>query len=255
MKLPTLWIAAAFAAGIALASFKPEASLAMWIAAAATGILAGGILLWRGRATEAWFLALAGWLALGGAALGVERGSLPADYVTRRISSGALDTSVALRWSGRLRDDPSLLPWGRQFVIDLSSVEVGGQALTVSGGLRLNLYHKAKTDSYAEEAPLANLRAGDMVEVLAKAKPPRNFMDPGAFDRRGYLARQKIDLVGTLRDPALLQITGRPRPSILQRMARARGRLLAKLDTLFAGQPQRAAVLRAMLLGDRSFVD
>ncbi|HEY7825842.1 MAG TPA: ComEC/Rec2 family competence protein [Candidatus Acidoferrales bacterium] len=255
MKLPTLWIAAAFAAGIALASFKPEASFEIWIAAAAATIMAGGILLWRGRATEAWILALAGWLALGGVALGVERGSLPADHVTRRIASGALDTSVALRWSGRLRDDPAVLPWGRQFVIDLSSVEVGGQTLKVSGGLRLNLYPEAKTEPTADEASLADLQAGDEVEVLAKAKPPRNFMDPGAFDRRGYLARQKIDLVGTLRDSALLQITGRPGPSILQRMAQARGRLLAQLDTLFAGQPQRAAVLRAMLLGDRSFVD
>lgn len=255
MKLPTLWIAAAFAAGIALASLRTEASLGMWIGAAAATIFSGGILVWRGRATAAWILALAAWVALGGAALGVERGSLPADHVTRRIASGALDTSVALRWSGRLRDDPVELPWGRQFVVDLSSVEAGGRTFPVSGGLRLNLYHDAKTDSSADEAVLAGLQAGDMVEVLAKAKPPRDFMDPGAFDRRGYLARQKIDLVGTLRDPALLQATGRPKPSAMQRMARARGRLLAQLDALFAGQPKRAAVLRAMLLGDRSFVD
>jgi competence protein ComEC len=34
-----------------------------------------------------------------------------------------------------------------------------------------------------------------------------------------------------------------------------RGNLLARLDALFAGQPDREALLRAMLLGDRSFVD
>jgi competence protein ComEC len=34
-----------------------------------------------------------------------------------------------------------------------------------------------------------------------------------------------------------------------------RGNLLARLDMLFADQPDREAVLRAMLLGDRSFVD
>jgi hypothetical protein len=32
--------------------------------------------------------------------------------------------------------------------------------------------------------------------------PPRNFLDPGAFDLRGYLARQKIDLIGSLRSGA-----------------------------------------------------
>ena len=255
MKLPTLWIAAAFAAGIALASLRPEPSLRMWIAAVAATILAGGILIWRRRVTEAWILALAGWLALGGVALGVERGSVPADHVTRLIASGALDTAVPLRWRGLLREDPALLPWGRQFVIDLDSVEIGGRTQPASGGLRINLYRDAKTEFSADAGSPANLQAGDLVEVLANAKPPRNFMDPGAFDRRGYLARQKIDLLGTLRDPALLQIVGRSRPSILQRMARARGRLLAQLDALFEGQPERAAVLRAMLLGDRSFVD
>src|SRR5262249_23305643 len=38
-------------------------------------------------------------------------------------------------------------------------------------------------------------------------------------------------------------------------LARAHGILLERVDRLFAGQPANAAVLRAMLLGDRSFVD
>ena len=99
------------------------------------------------------------------------------------------------------------------------------------------------------------LRAGDRVEALLRARPPRNFLDPGAFDVRGYLARQQIDLTGSLRSGVLLQLIDRPRPTLLQRLARVRGDLLARLDALFPGQPQRAAVLRAMLLGDRSFVD
>jgi competence protein ComEC len=77
----------------------------------------------------------------------------------------------------------------------------------------------------------------------------------GAFDVRGCLARQKIDLVGSLRSGELLRLIDRPRPTFLQRLARARGELLARVDALFASQPDRAAVLRAMLLGDRSFVD
>ena len=84
---------------------------------------------------------------------------------------------------------------------------------------------------------------------------PRNFLDPGAFDIHGYLARQKIDLIGSLRSGELLRLVDRPTPTLLQRLARARGNLLARLDALFAGQPDRQAVLRAMLLGDRSFVD
>ena len=38
-------------------------------------------------------------------------------------------------------------------------------------------------------------------------------------------------------------------------LARTRRKLRERIDALFAGKPQVAGVLRAMLLGDRSFVD
>ncbi len=166
------------------------------------------------------------------------------------IAAGQLNTSTALRWHGRLREDPLTLPWGRRYDIDLESVESAGVLLPVSGGLRANLYGESHMDAAPQD-----LRAGDRVEALLRAQPPRNFLDPGAFDLRGYLAGQKIDLTGSLRSGELLSLTGRQRPTVLQRLARARGNLLARLDSLFAGQPKISAVLRAMLLGDRSFVD
>ncbi|OLC83033.1 MAG: DNA internalization-related competence protein ComEC/Rec2 [Acidobacteria bacterium 13_1_40CM_4_57_6] len=48
---------------------------------------------------------------------------------------------------------------------------------------------------------------------------------------------------------------GSPTPSIGTILAKARRRLRDEIDELFAGTPQVAGVLRAMLLGDRSFVD
>jgi competence protein ComEC len=78
---------------------------------------------------------------------------------------------------------------------------------------------------------------------------------PGAFDARGYLATQGIDLTGSLRSIELLQLIDRPAPTLAQRLARVRGSLLARNDQIFRDQPQQAALLRAMLLGDRSFVD
>jgi competence protein ComEC len=120
----------------------------------------------------------------------------------------------------------------------------------VKGGLRASLYNSPR----ANGAP-GDLHAGDRVEALLRTRPPRNFLDPGAFDLHGYLALQRVDLTGSLRNGELLQLIGRPPPTPLQELARVRGALLARLDGLFAGQPQRAAVLRAMLLGDRSFVE
>lgn len=72
MKRPVLWLVAAFATGIGLATRWPG-SLRMWIAVAALAILAAGILLWRVHRASAWVLALIAWTARGALATGIER--------------------------------------------------------------------------------------------------------------------------------------------------------------------------------------
>jgi len=249
MKLPAVWMVAAFAAGIALSEVWPHAPWP-WIAAAALGILLGAVFAWRKRIVAAGAVALIVWVVLGGLALAVERATVPANHVSRLLSAGRIETNEPLRWRGRLREDPASLPWGRRYVIDLEQVETAGLILPVVGGLRANLYGDAHLASGPE-----GLRAGDRIEALIKARRPRNFLDPGSFDARGYLAGQGIDLTGSLRSGELLQLIDHPTPTLRQRLVRARGKLLARLETMLAGQPDRAAVLRAMLLGDRSFVD
>ena len=254
MKLPALWILAAFAAGIGMAERWPG-SLRLWALVAAAGILIGGIFVagfpaWRHCAVVAWVFAMMAWVAIGGLAASVERATVSPNHIARLIAAADVDTSIALRWRGRLREDPLRLPWGQRFEIDLEQVEAAGAALRTSGGLRVNFYPGARV---AE--PPAGLRAGDRVEILVKARPPRDYLNPGAFDVKGFLAREKIDVIGSLRSGELLQLVDRPSPTISQRLARARGTLLARLDSLFAGHPERGAVARAMLLGDRSFVD
>jgi competence protein ComEC len=225
-------------------------SLGLWAAVATVGIVSGAVLVWRCFSSPAWILALLAWMAVGGLSFGVERFAVPKNHVARLVAQNRIDLSVPLRWRGRLREDPMGLPWGHHYEIELEQAEIAGQIVPVSGGLRLNFY----SGTHAAD-PAADLRAGYRIEALAKAKPPRNFLDPGAIDIRGMLARQGVDLLGNLRSGELLQVIDRPPPTISQRLARARGNLLARLDSLFAEQPERSAILRAMLLGDRSFVD
>jgi competence protein ComEC len=250
MKLPALWIAAAFAAGIALVLRWPHQP-STYAAVSALAIIAGGIFIWRRFLFAAALCALAAWTALGGLAFGIEQAAVPANHVTRLIAASRIDLPEPLRWRGRLREDPLVMPWGRRYEIDIEQVESGGQILAASGGLRANIYNNPRQPIEIAET----LRAGDRVEALVRARPPRNFLDPGAFDIHGYLARQRVDLIGSLKSGELLRLVDRPKPTLLQRLARMRGNLLARLDMLFAGQPDREAVLRAMLLGDRSFVD
>lgn len=191
---------------------------------------------------------LLSWAMLG--FLGVCIAEQPRDpnYVISLIDQGRLPLKTPLRWHGHSRDEPTRLPWGCGYEIELSGVEIEGALRPAQGGLRLSF--TARPDG---EPP--QLHAGEEVAVLTEAKRPQVFRDEGAFDRRTYLAQQNIDLVATLRAPKLIERIGSPSPTIATLLAHARRRLRDEIDELFLGNPQAAGVLRAMLLGDRSFVD
>jgi competence protein ComEC len=174
---------------------------------------------------------------------------LPTNHVTSFIQQGRLSLQSPLRWHGRLRDEPTKLPWGYGIEIDLTAVEFQGAPLPTQGGLRLSF------TPHPEETPLPELHAGDEVSVLTEARLPQVFRDEGVFDRRTYLAQQRIDLVATLRAPELIERVAISPGTLSTRLARVRRRLREEIDSLCSGSPQTAALLRAMLLGDRSFVD
>jgi competence protein ComEC len=256
MKLPSLPIVAAFAGGILIAGavlthFPAQFAARVWLALALAWLAAGAATLASRRAGVwlAWSSAMAAWLCLGGAAATLERVAVPQNLASTLVDAGQLNSKEPLRWTGRLRQDPVRLPWGLRYEIGLEGVEVAGTEVPVSGGLRVNYYWEPDG---ADPPPT---RAGDRVEALVRAKAPRNFGDPGGFDYRGYLERQNINLEGSLRSGELLTIVNTPRLRISDHLARARGRLLAALDEVLAGQPGRAAVARAMLLGDKSFIE
>lgn len=252
MKLPALWIAAAVAAGIVLAGVQP-ARPAVWLAFTAAAILAGFGCVRRQRLALAWSFGLAAWVFLGALAASFENMATPPHHVTRLLPSGNLDTSEPLRWRGQLRSDPVQLPWGFRCEVDLDEVEAGGQPFRISGGLRLTYFRNERAPEARPGGP--PLRAGDRVEALVRARPPRNYLNPGAFDARAQLARIGIHLLGTLRSTELLRQIEGPPPSLAHRFARLRGTLLERLDRMYAAAPEHAAVLRAMLLGDYSFID
>src|SRR5262249_46745576 len=117
------------------------------------------------------------------------------------------------------------------------------------GGLRLSFTPRSDEDSLPE------LHAGDHVSVLTDAKLPQVFRDEGAFDRRAYLAQHNIDLVATLRSSQLIERVSVSHGTLATRIAHVRQLFREEIDDLCGGSSQVDGVLRAMLLGDRSFVD
>jgi len=105
------------------------------------------------------------------------------------------------------------------------------------------------------EPGLPELHAGDEFAVLTAARLPLLYKDAGAFDRREFLSQQNIHVQATLRASALLQKIGTPPASLETQLARWRGNLRNELDAFFPASPEVAGILRAMLLGDRAFID
>jgi competence protein ComEC len=212
-------------------------------------VFAGILLTIVGRVLQAAATSLCAWIFLGLLGACAAEQPRPANHILSLAAANRIDLRAPLRWHGTLREEPARLPWGIGYEIELTCVEYQNQRIPTLGGLRLSF-----TPHPDDSAP-PELHAGDAITVVAQAKQPQVFRDEGAFDRRAYLASQNIDLVAILRAPELLTRTAEARTSVSVAVARARHRLRDEVDMLFTNRPEVAGVLRAMLLGDRSFVD
>jgi competence protein ComEC len=260
VKSPAVAITAAFVCGIAI-GLRPSMAahagsrelVAGFFIAGAAMLGLGLFFVARGYLWAAGCAALFCWAFLGFVGACTAQQPRATDHVISLVEGGKLRLHTPLRWHGQLRDEPARLPWGYGYEINLAGVDYQDNFLPLRGGLRLSFSQQHDTEG--RDLPPPDVRAGDAITVVAEARQPQVFRDEGAFDRRAFLATQNIDLVATLRAPELLErvAVARVTPSVL--ISRARRRLRDEVDVLFAAQPEVAGVLRAMLLGDRSFVD
>jgi competence protein ComEC len=259
VRAPAVAIVAAFVCGIALGLYPPfsqfttsRAQLGTCFAACMLFVVVALVFLRLEKIAASAAISLLCWFLLGLTSSAIAQQPLAPNHISELIEHGQLSLKTPLRWHGVLRDEPSRLPWGIGYEIDLRAVDYEDEFVSVAGGLRLNFTPHTPADATV----LPPLHAGDAVDVVAEAKRPPIFRNEGAFDRRAYLATQNIDLIATLRSPKLLQKTSTSKSqSIANQIARVRARLRDELDTLLANDSQSAGTLRATLLGDRSFVD
>ena len=250
MRIPAVAIAVAFAGGILLGRglHLSHGVLQFSFLGIISLLIVALLFAWRDKLWAAAIFLLMGWVCLGTIAMVVASRPLPAEHVLSRVAAGQIELRTPLRWYGRLRSEPARLPWGVGLEMELSGVETAEGMIPISGGMRMGFTPK-------EGETLPEVHAGDEVSVMAQARLPLVFRDAGAFDRRGYLAQQNIHLLATLRASSLLERVSTQPATMETRLARLRALLRERLDALYTDAPQAAGVLRAMLLGDRSFVD
>lgn len=152
-------------------------------------------------------------------------------------------TPVVLR--GRLADDPIRERGRLRFLLDVETAGEEGSRRPAPGRALLTL---------RDPEGRARIRAGDFVETTARIRSARNFRNPGSFDYRRHLQKERIHILGSVKSPLLVSRIAPPgRFDPAARLHRLRTRLRVRLDRGL-DRPEDADLrgfLAAILLGER----
>jgi len=179
-----------------------------------------------------------------------------------------LDDPVRLRGYVRIPTEP--LELADRFVLEVESIF---EDTAARGGVRVTVRRREG------DTPLT-LDYGQRVEFLCRLRRPRNFGNPGSFDRVGYLEKQNIHLLATVRPGTPIHDLGdgggAAGEAAMWSVRRAAKKRLDALLRSKAEQPpggpseasfeasseatseassEAQAILKAMLLGDRSLLN
>lgn len=240
MSRPLLLLAIALGAG-ALAGAGLPLSAATLLAGLAAVLL--GLAL---AAPSRWAVAGLAFAAsaIGATAAAVESIEYDRAPLRRAVEGGTLDgLPVLVRGTaaedGRERDDRWTL------VVDVRSVEWGGEARTLPGRARIDVRGGATRRDVVQ---------GDELEVWAELYAPHGFGTPGAFDAAAEARRDGVHAAGSCKSPRLVRRRAGPPGGLRGLVARIRAAARRRLQQAVLPGPEQGLV-RAMVLGDRTGMD
>ena len=260
MKCPLLILAACFALGILAAHLlAPDfAGISLLLAAASACLLAGLIFLRRERITLAAWFALVGFVVAGmAAAAGFQYRFLPNDV--HYLSGWGVDLKRSVETEGVIASNPIRSHNSFRFDLECRRVEHGGEWRKVRGKIQVRLFTPANAQSWAAIEALG-LHYGNLIQAPVRFEKPWVYQNPGSFDFRWWLeAINDISWEGTVRSPLAVRKISESRASRLPLLVQnVRSSLLQGIDRLYpqwSPEGRVGAVIKAVLLGDRSSLD
>jgi competence protein ComEC len=252
-RMPVLWAAGWFCAGVALARFSSQPAI-VWLLAL---LLLGGLITVKVRTPWVRLVPLAGlWIAVGFACAEIQ----PAPSQQKELRAFADNVTRELRGQVvRVRHlEPAETDDGQPGVsidIAVEAIEYDTPDLTrmdpVTGGARLTVIGNAPA-----------LHCGDRLDGPMRMRLPEQYRDPGAWQYGDALLEQGIGAHGTIRAENLAIRTGPPgwRCRIYAAQSWASQRMRKYVDSpanrslphTMRMDPADAGMIDAMLFGDRS---
>jgi len=175
--------------------------------------------------------------------------------VGRLFDQGVIPAGEPVEVIGRLLGPPERAPRRVYLDIGVQQITVRRQMHRAGGRLRLMVVlgdESAQHDFARLQA--AGLDYGARLRVLTQVDRPSGYRNPGSLTYGEYLESRGYDLAGVVKSPLLVTVLERNDAlsfrSILYDLRQAAER---QLDRLFS--PRTAGILKALLLGNRFFLD
>lgn len=241
----SVWCALALVAGASAGIVWRVEALGAGGAGAAAGVLAGLVvaLAWRRMLRPAVAAA-----CLIGASAGIVLGAHAAiQSLAPELAALADGDPVVLE--GVLRDDAVPGEFGVSCTLDADRAARRGAWTPVAGGVRLTINGVDVAD--ARHA----WRAGRRLRLSATLRRPLAYRNFGTPDQEVRLAWRGVRVFGTVKSAALVEVLARgSRPAEAAAWARAWTRRTVT-DAIGPADPQAAAIVLAVLIGDRAGLD
>lgn len=247
---PALLLVGGFATGVFGDEMLVGGRLALWGAGVGVGIVAFGV-SWgweRRRLVSLAPLCRLGAVVLVGICAGGVRHGLYEDAAFGMLEPVAEKTSDApLSVVGVVADAPGR-SGATRFTVAVDSVGAHSVTTPVDGRVRVTLQSPPWTDDPISHSPV---HQGDRVRLRGAVRPTPGQRNPGGFDYAAYLGRRGVCCVMYVGDGQDVTVASSARGPLGDLIVGARRYIRGQIGRFVPSEDGRA-VLRALLLGDRS---
>ncbi len=250
---PALLLSAVFAGGILLEGAVGRASLFEW----GMGVVGAGLISaaaeWRARRRLVSLAPLARVAAIGLMVL-CAGGVRHADYrvssprALARVATAVQETEREATVVGRIQTAPERAEDATRFTIDVDSVRGSPFSIGVDGQARVTLRPSPWEDS---PDPFPTVYQGDRVRLRGQLQSAPGQRNPGGFDYAAYLSRRGTCCTMYVGTPDAIVVAERNPGLVTTVVTKARQYVRGQIARYVPSEDGRA-VLRALLLGDRS---
>lgn len=252
---PMLWLAVAFAVGIAAAHFSNvNVAAAMMLtvllaAAAALSARSPGfsrLFTEEGRlkAGLRTLFILAAFAFAGAASFEIETTGIADNRIRVLYDGGSITSGDPVEVEGVLAASPEAAAEGYFITVRTETITHRGQAREASGNVRL----------FVPASRSETVKYGSRIRVACRLEREDEYLNPGVARKRDILDRMGVDASGTLKSEMLIEHIGEDRVFLpLAWVYAARAKAIDQFRSNLS-QPT-AGVMIASLLGDKHFLD